>query len=312
MHIGICNKTGLVYEGMDEPNVPCIPTPNITQVKLIEFETDCNDLPQGLSNDPLCWVFREDSFDPVSRLRRGFLYQPYEGQSQPSKQRVAPHPFEDPTMRSVGAGGQVAKMLYAYSACHTLLKKPNRGQGMTLALGNSVASSVWRIIQAEALANGAVMLTLKSTSPFAMLPALDAKKVSESYREKIIQAIERVCDSAFRESPVSVIDQCRAALTVLLSRWLAQKSNGDESSFGLDLSDLAKQLDEHKFHSVAKSAQIIANLHARGKPNVQYTKGARPPESGDDELAIESVAFVLREFGWAKGSNFNGLIEGTA
>lgn len=88
-------------------------------------------------------------------------------------------------------------------------------------------------------------------------------------------------------------------MTVLLSRWLAQNSEGDETAFGLDLGELVSKLDERKLHCVAKAAQIIANLRARGKPNVQHAKGTRPPEIGDDELAIESVGFVIRELGWA-------------
>jgi hypothetical protein len=309
MHIGICNNTGLVYEGMGAPSVPSIPTPSITQAKLIESEADWSDLPRGLSTDPLRWVFREDSFDPVARLRRGRLYEPYTGQSQPNSQRVAPHPYEDPTMRSVGAGGQVVKTLFSFWACQTLLNKPNQGQGMTLALGSSPASSAWRIVQAEALANGAVMLTLKSLSAYAILPALDSQKVAEAYRPAIDQAIERVLNSAFRESPVSVVDMCRAGMTVLLSRWLVQSGNGDESVFRMDLGDLAKKFEKLELFCVAKAAQIIANLHSRGKPNVQHAKGARPPEIGDDELAIESVGFVIREFGWAKGNSF--IHEGT-
>lgn len=307
MHIGICKNTGLVYEGMNAPNVPSIPTPSITQARLIESDLDWSDLPQGLSNDPMRWVFREDSFDPVARMRRGRLYEPYGGQSQPGTQSVAPHPYEDPMSRSVGAHGQVVKTLYSFWACQTLLNKPNQGQGMTLALGSTRASSAWRIVQAEALANGSVMLTLKSLSAYAILPAFDTQKVAEAYLPAINQAIEKVLDSAFRESPVSVVDQCRAALTVLLSRWLAQNSEGDEAAFGLDLGELAKKLDERKLHCVAKAAQIIANLHARGKPNVQHAKGARPPEIGDDELAIESIGFVMREFGWTKGIGLKGL-----
>lgn len=124
MHI--CNHTGLVYEGLNGPNVPSVPTPSITQVRPIESELDWTDLPRGLWSDPLRWVFREDSFDPVAKMRRGRLYEPYAGQSQPVSQSVAPHPYEDPMMRSVGAGGQVVKTRYSFCACQTLLNKPMR------------------------------------------------------------------------------------------------------------------------------------------------------------------------------------------
>ncbi|WP_139285407.1 hypothetical protein [Acidovorax soli] len=299
MHLGICNNTGLVYEGMGAPNVPSIPTPSIAQAKLIESDADWKDLPRGLATDALRWVFREDSFDPVARTRRGRLYEPYAGQSQPGAQSVAPHPYEDPMMRSVGAMGQVVKMLYTFWACQTLLNKPNQGQGMILALGSAMASSAWRIVQAEAQANGSVMLTLKSLSAYAILPAIDSRQVAEIHRPAINQAIEKVLDAAYRESPVSVVDQCRAALTVLISRWLVQSGHADDSAFKLELGKLAEKLEKLGMYCAAKSAQIVAILHSRGKPNVQHEKGTKPPESGDDEFAIESVGLVLREFGWA-------------
>lgn len=45
MHLGICNNTGLVYEGMGAADIPSIPTPNVTQAKLIVAEGNWQDLP---------------------------------------------------------------------------------------------------------------------------------------------------------------------------------------------------------------------------------------------------------------------------
>lgn len=92
MYLGICNNTGLVYEGLGAADIPSVPTPSITQAKLISAEADWQDLPRGLAVDPLRWIFREDSFDPVTRTRRGRLYEPQPGQGQPNQQRVGPHP----------------------------------------------------------------------------------------------------------------------------------------------------------------------------------------------------------------------------
>lgn len=299
MYLGICNNTGLVYEGMGAADIPSIPTPSITQAKLIGTEADWNDLPQGLSIDPLRWVFREDFFDPVTRTRRGRIYEPQPGQHQPIHQKVGPHPYEDPTMRQVGAGGKTAKALFTYTGCHPLLNMPAQGQGMTLALGDARAASPWRIIQTEMLANGSVMVTLKSLSAFAIIPAVDYAQISEEYRQPVADAIERVLDSAFRETPTSVVDHCRAALTVLLSRWLVQTGEENNNVLGADLGPLAQKIEKLGLHCAAKAAQIVATLHSRGKPNVQHSKGARPPEAGDDELALEAVGLVLRDFGWA-------------
>lgn len=299
MYLGICNNTGLVYEGLGAADIPSIPTPSVTQAKLIGTEADWQDLPRGLALDPIRWIFREDSFDPVTRTRRGRLYESQPGGVQPNQQRVGPHPYEDPMMRQVGAGGRVAKSLYTFTACQPLLNLPNRGQGMTLALGNARAASPWRIIQTEVLANGSVMVTLKSLSAFAIIPAVDYGQVAQEHRPAVADAIERVMNSAFREAPTSVVDHCRAALTVLLSRWLVQSGREDEAALALDLGPLARRMEAHEMSCVANAAQIVARLHARGKPNEQQARGLRPPESGDDEFALESVGLAIRDLGWS-------------
>ena len=62
---------------------------------------------------------------------------------------------------------------------------------------------------------------------------------------------------------------------------------------------LAKRMEAHEMSCVANAAQIIARLHARGKPNEQQARGLRPPESGDDEFALESVGLAIRDLGWS-------------
>ncbi|ABE62802.1 hypothetical protein Nham_2003 [Nitrobacter hamburgensis X14] len=106
--------------------------------------------------------------------------------------------------------------------------EPHQGMGLKLALDARGAASAWR--------TGCVMVTLKSLSTFGILPAMDPAKVPEEFREPVHQAIERALDAAFRESPISVIDHCRNAMTVLVSRWPV--ANGHHRSIMAD--DLAK------------------------------------------------------------------------
>lgn len=300
MHLGIDINTGLVFEGLSVPETPSLPPPSVTLAKLIESDADWKALPHALNSTPAPWIFREDSFDPVTRTRRGRLYEPTPGAGQPNNQNVAPHPYEDPTMRSVGRGGRVTKSMHTFSACVPLLNKPGQGQGMTIALGSARAASAWRIIQTEVVVSGAVMVTLKSLSSFALLPRVDYDRIEERFRPAARAAIERVLDSAFRESAISVVDHCRAALTVLISRWLVQEGLPD-STLGLDLGDLAKKLDEpaHALGCASRVSQVVARLHSRGKPNEQHSKSLRHPVDGDAEFAMQAVALTLREFGWA-------------
>jgi hypothetical protein len=146
-------------------------------------------------------------------------------------------------MRSVGAGGRVVKSLYTYLPCMALLQREHRGQGGTLALGSQDASSGWRIIQTELLANGDVMVTLKALTAYGIIPELNSAVVAERFRISVVQALHRAVEAAFRETPISVIDQCRNAVTVVLSRWLVQEGADEATTLPKDLRAVVKALE---------------------------------------------------------------------
>jgi len=301
MYLGIENQSGLVYEGANVGLLmPAVPIPSVTQAKLIEVQDDWGCLPSGLVHSPMSWVFREDTFDAVTRTRRGRLYQAVDGQPQPSNRYVVPHPYEDPFGRAEGPGGRTSKSLYFYAACVSLLSKDRRGMGSTLALGAPGAVSAWRIIQTEVTVSGCVMVTLKSLSAFGILPELDKDKIPQEFQKSAEQALERVLNAAFRETPISVIDHCRNAMTVLLSRWLVAEGY-DHSILGKDLAKVAAAIADPPCKKLGVSwlAQVIARLHVRGKGNEAHTKSLRDPVDEDAELALHAVGFALRDIGWA-------------
>lgn len=301
MFLGIDNQTGLVYEGLAGADIAAVPSPNITQVKLIEKQEDWGRLPSGLHQDAMAWIFREDSFDAVTRTRRGRLYEAQPGAGQPNTQRAAPHPYEQLVAMAVGSDGRIVKTLFTYWACTKLLNQPNQGQGATLALGSPRASSAWRIIQTEVLASGNVLVTLKAMTAFGILPELDASKVDAEFKPAVDQALQRVVDSAFRETPISVIDHCRNAMTVILSRWLVQQGL-DRSILTEDLGKVALAALKPPYEKGCANnvSQVIAKLHSRGKGNEQHSKALRLPVEEDAELALQALGFSLREIGWAR------------
>lgn len=303
MYLGIDCQTGLIYEGAGNPDLPALPLPTVTQAKLIEKPEDWNCLPSGLSSDPFEWVFREDSFDASTRVRRGRLYQTY-GNSQPSAHQVSRHPY-DPSSFSSNVGIRVSKSLNAYTSCYELLNMPRHGVGATLALGGTLGASAWRIIQTEMLASRAVMVTLKSLSSYDILPEIDPQKIDNAFRPQIAQSINRVLDSAFKESPISVIEHCRDALAVILARWLAQ-NGGDPTVLGDDLAKLAEKIEKPPFEKfcAANLGKTVGLVHNRGKTNVASVKGLRPPLEEDAAMAVHAVGFVLRELRWAKEPAF--------
>ncbi|MGS1070554.1 hypothetical protein [Burkholderia glumae] len=300
MYLGIDQQSGLVYEGLNAAELPTVPTPSVTQAKLIETQQDWNNLPSGLLLSPLSWVFREDTFDSVSRTRRGRLYEPMQGQPQPRPQRIVPHPYEDPWGRSLTHDGGAYKRLYVYAACTRLLARPRQGVGSKLALGTPSAASAWRIVQAEVIASGCVMVTLKSLSAFGILPEIDTDKVSHEFKDSVSQAMGRALDSAFRETPISVVDHCRNALTVLLSRWLVEQGH-DRSILTRDLGTVANVVAQPVYGKacVGWLAQLVARLHVRGKGNEVHSRNLREPVEEDAELALHALGFALREIGWA-------------
>ncbi len=303
MYLGIDPQTGLIYEGSGNPDLPALPLPTVTQATLIEAPEDWNALPGGLTADPFRWVFREDSFDASTRIRRGRLYQSY-GSSQPCTHHVARHPY-DPASSSSNVGIRIQKSLYAYMSCNELLNMPRKGLGLTLALGGGPGASGWRIIQAEMLASRAVLVTLKSLSSYDLLPEIDAAKIAPEYRQQVAQAMERVLDSAFRESPISVIDHCRDALAVVLARWMTQ-NGGDPKFLSDDLAKLAGAVEKapHERVSAGNMGRVVALLHNRGKTNQQVSNGWRTPVEEDAAMAVQALGFTLRELGWAKVTSF--------
>jgi len=297
--LGIDDNSGLVYESVGSvPDRPVLPIPMVSQAHLIGDPADWAALPASYRGSPQSWLFREDSFDPVTRTRRGRLYQAIKGAGYPQPSvRVMPHPFEDPGGRSTGQDGKLPRPLNIYAAGTELLQLPYRGLGVTLALGNNKSASAWRIIDVEVTVSDDVMLVLRALSSFGLMPPLELSGLDAKWREDVERAVGKVVDSAFRESPIAVVDCCRDAATVVSSRWLAQ-SSGNEAWLRKELRDLVDRLGgPEKEFVAANAARTIAILHSRGKSNEQANHGVAPPSEDDAEYAIHSVALLLRELG---------------
>lgn len=303
MYLGIDNQNGLIFEGAGGSDIPSIPTPAVTQAKLVERAGDDGALPRGLYSDAFSWVFREDSFDPVSRTRRGRLYQSH-GNAQPQSVRVAPHPY-DFAGRWPGTDPEryLQKSLFVYSQCSQLLNLPKRGLGSILALGSPEAASYWRIVQTEMLVNRSVMVTLKALSAYDILPELAEFEVAAEFREDAKRVMQSVLDAAFRESPESVVDRCRNALTVLMSRWLTQQGH-DPKVLEWDLAEVSKTIGEKPYERgcAANLGRTVALLHNRTKTNVVMQKGLRALAEEDADFAIQALGLTVRDLGWAKAS----------
>lgn len=299
MYIGFESNSGQWYEGANVPQFVISPRPLISQAKRINNLADWNDPPRGIDQTPFEWVFREDAFDPVTRIRRGRLYEPL--LPQPKREwSVNPHP-DDLEDRLKAANNRLSKTLFTYLPCQSFLAHGQKAFGATLVLGQDSSVSMWRVIQIEKVLGNDVMVTLKALSAFGVIPMLDEAQLRDVDRQPVERALERVVDSAFRETPISVVDHCRNAATVILSRWLVTEG-ATADLLAKDLGDVSKAIEREPYKKAAarNAAEVIRLLHPRGKANEQETKGLRIPVEEDAELAIHALGFILREIGWAK------------
>lgn len=296
--LGIERSNGLVYEGRGSPSHLVMPTPVVSQATLIESASDFTKVPLGLDSHPFTWMFREESFDPVSRVRRGRLFQKF-GSHAWEQILVDAHPAIQSDLSAARSNGKVSKELGVYIECAELLSKPRRGEGSRLAIGVADAYSLWRIIQTERTASLGIMVTLRAESAFDILPELNKAQVGPDHLAVVQAAIERVLDAAYRELPTSVVDQCRNACTVLASRWLCQTS-GNRALLKEDLGSCIKAVQQLAEPRVALSGtlQIIRTLHPRGKDNEAHARGLRAVSEEDAQMAVHLVGFVMREIGW--------------
>lgn len=301
--LGYDRETGFVYEGRGDPSYPTWPTPVLSQATLIAGADDYRKIPVSMDSFPFTWIFREDFFDPVSRVRRGRLFEPFGGGGS-GNVLVECHPaIKSDMARILGGTMRLNKELSVFIECTELLQLPNRGEGARLAMGSQRAFSVWRIIQAEHTASNDVMVTLRAESAFGILPELDTSRIAPDSLPLVRAALARVLDAAYKELPTSVVDQCRNAATVIVSQWMRQVTaieTQKERDLGGWITAIRAHFGDKEKSALRSALEVIRVLHPRGKDNEVVNLGLRPVVEGDAEYAVHAIGFVLREVGWAR------------
>jgi hypothetical protein len=280
-----------VYEGNSRLLNAIYPMPSLSRVvshptmqKMPEIFAHVN--PQ---TPPL---FREDSFDPTTRIRRGRFYVP---ESPNIKQwpanQVNHYPYVQPIL-----GMPLQYDMEAYAPL-----QPNRPSVKSIILlGGAGYATAWRIIAAERLFNGETLFMLKSTNTLGTLPDIIADALPADRREQILEGLEKVAAVAHNQMPVPIIDVCREFARVLLAAWLPTVG---ENLSG-DLGALVDAVPVNRL-GVKAAAGIINRLHPRGKSaerenQARQGRQLRDVCDEDGELSVSLVAFLLREFEWAR------------
>lgn len=239
-------------------------------------------------------VFREDFYDPTTRIRRGRFYQRV-GSFPIQSSRVSYAPYVRPNEVYTGSPEGAFDFQAVFEQIRELNNAIRETRDYEVTIGVAPAETLWRVIDSEGLSDGTTLFTLKSASAFGLLPVLKAESPD------IVAAYEKVLDASLKYAPVPVVDVCReSAYAVLANKF------GDDK----DLSKLLDRIEENskKNESVALVAagRIINHLHPRGKSAEQakqLKRGVmlRPVIDEDAILAVRLFGLLLIEIGYAVG-----------
>jgi hypothetical protein len=292
MNIGIDKNRNLVYEGSGHWGHPVWPTPVLTPARIVfasEGKLEAEDR-NAMVGD--AWYFREDSYEPSSRIRRGRFY--FAGNTQPVDWHVDVHPAT-PSENQESDKGIVRKSLETFYGNPIWYKflKDKREQPLVL-LGFKERFTIWTLIGVEAISTGEDLVTLKSRSGMGTLPVMDERHIPDTHRAALRESLDGFADVAHRSAPVTVIDRARDAASHVLLAYFDAKPESAK-----DLGALAKRLEDAGKVIGASAAKIIARLHARAKPVEKIKRPNRPIREQDAELAIQCVGVILCEVGWA-------------
>lgn len=235
-------------------------------------------------------IFREESNDALSRLRRGIIYK--QESSGPGKWWVRDPMRPDIKNAVAGMGFRFEMNLVGYQSATLEELRNRRGPSAypKVFLGYQDFNTKWTIVAIERSVVGGILVTLRVDGYLGILPELDSDKVPGEVRAELSGTLDSIVASAARSDPDSTIDRCRAALSIVFG-WMS----GDRSL------DLAKSID--KFLEVdaeqdgvkSWAGRLVARLHSRAKPNERQKRQTRPVDDNDAQLAVECVALVLTQ-----------------
>lgn len=234
-------------------------------------------------------LFREDSFDATTRIRRGRFYNSCGGiDTQPVFYHFSNH--EDLRARPRVHMHQFADI-------------PQKPTAKLVAIG--VEDSVWRILGAERISTGEWLVTLKARGGVGLLPEINADAIPEAGRSDVIKAVDHMVDVAHRETPGSVVDVARNTAALLMAVYAAALDSEPEEQKKILEKDLGKicrhfrDKEELKSKNVAISTgDILAKLHPRNKHNEQRRLSLRAITEEDATFAVSAIGLLLNEFRW--------------
>lgn len=286
IYVGIEAHSGLIFEGHERSSLRLSPQPLISIATIIRSSADIRAIPVNENISTAPYLFREEFFEPVTRIRRGKLYLRNEGgqprqwclvSGVPPPHKIDVHTFQPAVWRGVAGDA-----------------KPGRTQ---LALGVQDAFSLWDVTLAERVVGRTDLLTLRARSTFGLLPEVEELAIPADSIQKVRKGIQGAVDAAHRHMADATIDACRHAAVAALAAWTkgGLEAEVEKLDLGKLLDSIANHSEGKRYSVVINAGKIIARLHVRTKPNAFASHGSRDNEDADGETAISVLGILLRE-----------------
>jgi hypothetical protein len=295
MMLGIDISDGLIFEGRSKYGAHLVwPLPVMTPARFAKASD--GDFDRTTLSGPSNFYFREDFFDPISRIRRGRFYK-YTGTLDSWDVLRNPNVYFNS-----GADWLVRKSLAEYqpfSFCHENIGAISTTQ-MLVMMGAETASTIWVVINVETILTGEELVTLKARQSFGVLPEILWGVIPDSGLDNIREALQTLDDDFHIASPESVVDRANEAATRILNVYLEIKNKGTQDSLNKAIVELGKLEKEDKKEVARDAADIVRLLHGRTKYAVQKTHNVRPIREQDAELSVQCIGVMLCDLGWAK------------
>jgi len=296
MNIGIEKDNKLIYEATSMHGYPIWPSPVMLQVAIASEDEDIFTAAKANDLAPNSLLFREETYNSSSRIRRGRLYKA--GDTQPVEWHVFPHPaIAREILEAQVNGGRLRKSMFAFYSFRLRQHLDNlKVKRPVFILGAEGGFTIWTLVNTETSATGEEIVVLRARKSVGALPHLNVEKILAVDGKPVIDLIEKLEAELFNAGPESIVDRARDTATAILSKYL---QSIDKVAPGKDLGDLVKIIAKEKLEIVESSAKIIARLHARGKHAEQERRAPRPITEQDAEYSVQAVGAILCDLGWA-------------
>ena len=206
--IAISAEQALIYEGEGNYGHGLWPAPILTVATVLLNSDGLIDIPSTMNLHVNPLLFREDTFDPVTRIRRGRLYK--KPGAQPQQWWVQPHPaYSEEVGFHRNSAGWLQKSLHGFNAWSAWAEVPKDARNTMVALGTQEAYTLWKIVNIERIATSEDLLTLRAHGALGILPELREENIPDDARAKLVEVFTKLSDVAYRAGPESVIDRAR-------------------------------------------------------------------------------------------------------